>query len=230
GDLPGARVQQREQGVSGENNHKWDCQGDAETCSTKLLFAANKVPKVEDATLAFYSRWVFVHFPNKFTTHKGDGYLDADPSIHEDIIENELAGVLAWAVEGYQRLHEQEHFTGELEPEDVRETWYNYADTTATFVRNYISWGNPPLDGKLDHRMRVDTVYDYYLKYIETTPTSPKTKQQLAAYVKNRYDGAETTTSRKAANEDEEVVRVWDGVHIGEEDRDEISERYADSL
>jgi putative DNA primase/helicase len=195
----------------------------------KLLFASNKIPKVKDATLAFYARWIFVHFPNKFTTVEGDGYLPADPYIQDDIIENELPGVLAWAVEGYQRLHEQQHFTGEQSPEEVREMWYDYADTTATFVRNYVSVGSTPPDSRMDHRIRVDQMYEQYQKYISTTPTSPRTKKSLASYIKNQYD-ATTKTSRKAARDGEEVVRVWDGVHISDEHRDEITERYTESL
>lgn len=199
----------------------------------KLLFAANSVPSVDDATLAFYARWCFIHFPNKFTT-RDDQYMDANPDIHKDIVANELAGVLAWAVEGYQRLHQQEHFTGEADPGEVRSRWHEYADTTATFVRNYVEVGNTPnpKDTQIDHKFRVDQMYDYYEHFIASTPTAPETKQTLSAYIKNRFEDAETVTSRKAVRDDEnkDAVRVWDGVHIPQSGREEIDERYKESL
>jgi len=196
----------------------------------KLVFAANEVPKVKDAVLAFYARWMFVHFPNKFTTHEGDGYLDADPHIQDDIIEEELSGVLAWAVEGYQRLHEQEHFTGEQKPAEVRDQWYDYADTTATFVRNHIKVGSVPPESRRDRPWTPGEIYNLYEKYIETTPTSPRTKQSLSNYITNRYDGAETKTSRKYAPDDKEVVRIWDSIYIPDASIDEIRDRYKKSL
>jgi len=135
--------------------------------------------------------------------------------------------VLAWAVEGYQRLQDQGHFTNEQSAEEIRQQWHKYSDTTATFVRNYVVAGNPKSADVLDHKMRVDTMYEYYEKFIETTPTAPKTKQRLSRYITTRYEDAETTASRKAVRDDEDVdtVRVWDGVFIPTEKREEIRNR-----
>lgn len=76
--------------------------------------------------------------------------------------------------------------------------------------------------------MRGDTMYNLYEKYIETTPTAPKSKQKLSRYITTRYEGAETTASRKAVRGDEDVdtVRVWDGVFVPKAKREEIRQRY----
>lgn len=193
----------------------------------KLVFAANAVPKVKDAELAFYRRWLFVQFPHRFTTDPDDEFKNAIRDLDEKIIENELPGVLAWAVEGYQRLQEQDHFTDERNAEEIREQWHNYSDTTATFIRNYVMAGDPRVYNDSSHRMRVDEMYDLYQKYIETTPTAPKSKQKLSRYITTQYEDAETTASRKAVYDDEDVdtVRVWDGVFVPREKRDEIRQR-----
>lgn len=200
----------------------------------KLIFAANSIPTVKDAERAFYRRWLFVQFPNRFTFDEDDQYLDAIRNLDEHIIEEELSGVLAWAVEGYQRLQGQDGFTGEQSAEDIRSQWSEYQDTTATFVRNYVTVGNPRVDDELDHRMRVDEMYEYYERYIRATPTAPKSKQKLHNYITadHAFSDAETVACRKAVNdgEDKENVRVWDGVYIPLDLREELRERSAEAM
>jgi P4 family phage/plasmid primase-like protien len=164
--------------------------------AAKLMFAANRIPDVDTDDLAFYSRWIFVEFPHRFTTRDDDGYFDADPHIAEKIIENELSGVLAWMVEGYQRLSDQDHFTGEMEPEEVRSQWSHLSDPTVTFIRNFVSAGHPAEKGDtLERRMAVSTLYQLYEKYMATTPVSPVSKQKLARYITNRFE-ADTVSER----------------------------------
>lgn len=192
----------------------------------KLIFAANEIPKVKNGDLAFYNRWMFVHFPMKFTSFD-DEYPDKDPDLADDIIENELPGVLAWAVEGYQRLREKGHFTGEQPGEKVREMWFDYADPTSTFVNNYVSFGQPGPEEEAPTPTLVREMYNYYEKYISTTPTAPQTKKTLSSYIRNRYDEATTETSRKIANDrdlDVDTVRYWDGVYLSHDAMQEIRE------
>ncbi|QIB74970.1 hypothetical protein G3I44_12175 [Halogeometricum borinquense] len=194
--------------------------------AAKLMFAANQIPDVDTDDLAFYSRWTFVEFPHRFTTRDDDGYFDADPHLAETIIENELSGVLAWMVKGYQQLHDQHHFSGEMEPEDVRTEWNHLSDPTVTFIRNFVEAGHPAEHGdpKLDGRMTVSGLYDLYKKYMATTPVSPVSKQKLSRYIKNRFK-ADTASERRDG-----VVRVWDGVFIPEGNREEIKGLYEESL
>jgi len=194
--------------------------------AAKLMFAANQIPDVDTDELAFYARWVFVEFPHRFTTKIGDEYFDADPHLADKIIENELPGVLAWMVEGYQDLHDQGHFTDEMGPEEVRTQWTHLSDPTVTFIRNFIEAGHPAERGdpQLDGRMTVAELYQFYQKYMKTTPVSPVGKQKLGRYIKNRFD-ADTVSERRGPDNDD-VVRVWDGVFIPSEKREEIRDLY----
>jgi P4 family phage/plasmid primase-like protien len=198
--------------------------------AAKLMFAANQIPDVDTQDLAFYSRWVFVEFPHRFTTRDDDGHFDADPHIADDIIENELPGVLAWMVEGYQQLRNQAHFTDEMAPEEVRTEWKHLSDPTITFIRNFLKSGHPAEEGdpQLKGRMTVSELYEHYEKYMATTPVSAVTKQTLAQYIKNRFE-ADTTTERRGPDK-EDVKRVWDGVFIAHENRNEIRDLYQESL
>ena len=198
--------------------------------AAKLMFAANQIPDVDTDELAFYARWVFVEFPHRFTTRTGDGYFDADPHLADKIIETELPGVLAWMVEGYQDLYDQGHFTDEMEPEEVRTQWTHLSDPTVTFIRNFIEAGHPAERGdpQLDGRMTVPGLYQFYQKYMKTTPVSPVGKQKLGQYIKNRFD-ADTVAERRGPDNDD-VVRVWDGVFIPPEKREEIGDLHEESL
>ena len=198
--------------------------------AAKLMFAANQIPDVDTQDLAFYARWVFVEFPHRFTTRTGDGYFDADPHLADNIIENELPGVLAWMVEGYQRLHDQGHFSNEMDPEEIRTEWDHLSDPTVTFIHNFVESGHPAERGdpRLDGRMTVAGLYQFYQKYMETTPVSPVSKQKLGRYIKNRFE-ADTVAERRGPDNDD-VVRVWDGVFIPPEKREEIQDLYEESL
>ena len=199
----------------------------------KMIFAANSIPSVDNAERAFYARWLLVQFPNRFTKDPDDQYMDADLKLESRIKENELSGILAWAVEGYQRLSEQGKFTGNHKAEYNREQWSNYQDTTGTFVRNYITQGNPVVDEGAKHKMPVGQVYELYKKFIRSTPTGEQSKRRLNNYITAdfRYPNAETEPANIPDGDGGwESKRVWDGIYVPKEARDEISELYKDSL
>lgn len=65
----------------------------------KLIFSANKLPKSDDETYAFYRRWILISFPNTFEGDK------CDPNIIDKLTtDQELSGLFNWAIKGLQRL------------------------------------------------------------------------------------------------------------------------------
>jgi P4 family phage/plasmid primase-like protien len=199
----------------------------------KMIFAANSIPSVEDAQRAFYARWLLVQFPTRFTKDPDDQYMNADLGLEARIKENELSGILAWAVKGYQRLSKQGNFTGTHTAEYNREQWHNYQDTTGTFVRNFIVEGNPVVDEGADGRMPVSEVYDLYKKFIRSTPTGEKSKRVLHNYITAdfRHPNAETVVDSVPDGEGgKKAGRVWDGIYVPKDSRDEISDLYKESL
>lgn len=188
------------------------------TNTAKMIFAANKVPKVEVTDdLAFFRRWVFVQLPKRFT-ELDDQYPDADKEMKYRIKENELPGVLAWAVEGLNRYLDNECFTGQESGRQLRSDWMNYADETSVFVRNYIEKCDT-----VDDRLTVDELYSLYETFIEQTPTNPTTKQTLHRYITNRYPDAETKQWRDQRDHGDNVnKRFWTGVTIAPNNRQEI--------
>jgi len=67
----------------------------------KWLILANRLPSVSDQSLGFWRRMPVVPWPVTVPTHK------RDPLLAKRIIENELAGVLVWALDGLVRVLER---------------------------------------------------------------------------------------------------------------------------
>lgn len=71
----------------------------------RLLFSANRLPRVADKTHAWYSRWRFIEFPNTFPVNP-EFKINFNKKVNK-----ELPGILAWAVKGLMRLEYNNKFT-----------------------------------------------------------------------------------------------------------------------
>ncbi|MGL6173277.1 MAG: phage/plasmid primase, P4 family [Cellulosilyticaceae bacterium] len=96
----------------------------------KFLLAANDLPKSSDKNDSWYSRMQIVHFPNKF---------DIDPEFKAEMdekfrSEDGKAVLLAWAVEGLQRLINNKSFTVSPDMLQRKELYKMENDTVAEFL------------------------------------------------------------------------------------------------
>lgn len=73
--------------------------------TAKWIILGNQLPAVSDQSAGFWRRLAIIPFSASFP----DG--SADPLIARRIIENELSGVLNWALDGLHRLLERGRFT-----------------------------------------------------------------------------------------------------------------------
>lgn len=94
----------------------------------KHVFATNQVPDIDDASEAFYNRWLFVTFPNSVPPAEQQEDLD------KEIVSDEAAGILNWMIEGYKRLQQQGRFSSERSLGDKEELWADYGDSTDRFI------------------------------------------------------------------------------------------------
>lgn len=72
---------------------------------SRLMFSANQLPRVSDKSAAWYSRWKFVEFPNRFPINS------AYKIELMSKLQQEKAGMLRWAVEGLRRVKKTNMFT-----------------------------------------------------------------------------------------------------------------------
>lgn len=70
------------------------------------IFAGNGLPDVPGSTDAFWDRWLVVHFDRRFRETKGER-----KNIKELVRQDEMSGVIMWAVRGVRRLVERGSYT-----------------------------------------------------------------------------------------------------------------------
>jgi len=99
--------------------------------TVKLIFNANKLPKETERTEAYFRRLIIIPFevtiPDK----------EKDPELHSKIIENELPGVLNWAIEGLRRIQRNRKFTESPQAAEALEAYKRETNSSAQFVEEY---------------------------------------------------------------------------------------------
>lgn len=120
--------------------------------STKLIFSCNEIPSTTNKNLAFYRRWILLEF-NKQTPQD-----DIDEKFKEKL-EEELPGILNWALEGLARLVEQHRFSYWLSDEEIKDLYEKNSDSIQSFIFNKIDCEDD--EGVLKKR----EVYKAYKKY-----------------------------------------------------------------
>ena len=103
--------------------------------TAKHLFSANQLPEMEVDDEAFFRRILLVPFPETVPEEDRDKFLDQK-------LQDELPGILNWAIEGLQRLLGNGGFTGDRSPARTRETWSKWGDSVSRFAKHAISEGD----------------------------------------------------------------------------------------
>ena len=95
----------------------------------KLIFSTNRIPQAYDDTAAFFRRWIFITFPNRFDDNSANKNL-----INEITTEKELSGIFNWALEGLYMWRQ----TKLVVPKAVKQAIDHYRteqDTTGQFIQ-----------------------------------------------------------------------------------------------
>lgn len=181
----------------------------------KMIFCANELPITYDITTAFFNRWILLEFPYTFLSQKEIDNLEkeddniklADPSIIDKMsTDEELSGLLNWALDGLKRLIDNSDFSYSPSTEDVRNKWIRKSDSAVAFLMDTIKecYGWHITKKELRHR---------YAKYCKTHKIKPTGDRGLKYVLEINYG---VTESRK--NLDNEQVACWEGIKFIEEE------------
>ncbi len=96
----------------------------------RLMFNSNTLPRDTESTHAFFRRFIIVPFEVVIPE------AEQDPDLADKIIENELPGVLNWALEGLDRLLTTKHFTHSDKVESAGRTFRRQSDCTVMFLEH----------------------------------------------------------------------------------------------
>lgn len=160
----------------------------------KLIFSCNKVPESRDDTTAFYRRWIMINFPHKFEGK------NKNPNILEEITtEDELSGLLNWALEGLRRLLKNGHFSNSITTEEIREQYIKQSNPVLAFVEDRLISDS---QGEISK----DELYRLFCDYCEEVGLPTKAKNVFGRELP-RYIAVDSGQTRDKGT-------VWRGIAV----------------
>lgn len=98
--------------------------------SAAHLFVSNHLPRTEDRSDGFFRRWEIIHFPNQIARE------DMVPDLAGQILRTELAALLAFAIEGAERLARNGRFTPSAAHDRLMLKWRLSASSVLEFLHD----------------------------------------------------------------------------------------------
>jgi putative DNA primase/helicase len=135
----------------------------------KLIFSANKAPKLSEDTDAIWRRLIIVDFPNQFMGSNADSQL-----IDKLTTAEELSGLLNNALEALQRLRQQKAFSVGTSMESVRRKYLLNSNPVPIFVEERC-------DRDIKSSVSKDDLYEAFLQFCEDTGTAILGKKAFGA-------------------------------------------------
>ena len=96
--------------------------------SCKHIFSANQLPTPGTLDRAFWRRVLIVAFPESVPKEA------REKNLSQKIAEEDASAILNWALEGYERLMENDGFTADRNIEKTRETWHTWSTSVFRFA------------------------------------------------------------------------------------------------
>lgn len=178
-----------------------------------LIYAANKLPKTTDTTDAFFRRWIIIEFPYKFTD-ADDDHKDKDPNIADQLYQDEeLSGLLNFALEGLHRVLDQEGFSDTRHMEEIKEEWLRRTNPLMAFTENYTTSDPDCVVPKAEF---ADAVREFCRDKGAQFPTNEQIGQDLPGMVDA------VTTVRPQINNDR--PNCWEGIRVTKEYANQIDQ------
>lgn len=183
----------------------------------KMIFSANELPVTYDITDAFFNRWIIIDFPYQFLPQREIDLIEdeeakkkvklRDPKRIERIVsDDEMSGLLNWALEGLDRLRKDGQFSRSPSTEQTKEKWMRKSNSCIAFLMDCVKTDYNSYVSKTEFRQ----LYSYYCSFYKLSLKSDKSiKNTLNTYLGVMED-------RKTI--DGEQKRVWLGMTWNKEE------------
>lgn len=129
--------------------------------TTKLVFAVNSFPRVNDQSYALYRRFKVIPFNVTFSENAKDPFL-------LDKLWQERDGIFRWAMQGWQRLKERNRFTQSTESDSSSEDFKEHNSPLVEFMLRegeIESETQTDNNGKSQFVVSIDNLYTSYRTY-----------------------------------------------------------------
>lgn len=146
--------------------------------TAKHLYACNQVPDtgryVDENDVGFWRRWIIVEFPHSF------GPDERDPALEDRLTtDDNLSGVLNWAIEGWGRLREQGKFSGIEDWQETRRLWRSLGNSAEKFIAKHVEH-DPDAEP-----MTVSDAYERYEAWCREWDEDPVEQRQFTRLLKD---------------------------------------------
>ena len=102
----------------------------------RMIFSANRLPRADDDTEAWYRRWTFLNFTRKFGGDP-DAVKKADKHILDKLTTDaELSGLLNHALTALRGLHKRGGFSKNLSTDEARRIYQRLSDPVSVFIED----------------------------------------------------------------------------------------------
>jgi putative DNA primase/helicase len=179
----------------------------------RLLFSANRLPASNDASQAFFDRWLIVPFPKRFRHRRGEmprHILQARLCVHR-----ELSGALNKALDGLERVR--------------RRCWFTESKESRIKVKRYQSandglaaWLDEHTVASLDAEVPQSELHAAYTSACRQSSCRPASKQLFGRRLQMLRPHIEMAQRSRAGR------RVW--VYVGIDLRGRANEPTGDKL
>ncbi len=173
----------------------------------KLIFSCNEMPKTSDKSDAFFIRWIIINFPNRFD--------DKNPRTDKMLIDKlttpqELSGLLNKGLEAAKTLFKNQHFTNNLNVEEIRLYYEKLSNPIYAFTEeNCIK----QTDGEIPKKEFYMKLMTYCMERKLTLATSNFTTQEmkrLGFSESQKHDGSRIWEGLRWKTPDERDVNLDD--------------------
>lgn len=165
--------------------------------SAKWIICGNELPSISDQTHGFWRRFAIVDFKRQFQEH------EKDPLLARKIIENELAGVLNWAIAGLLRLNQRGRFPS------ISEQMRDVLSSGQRETNNVLAWWQDERgvisEDKFTPR---NEVYLDYRFFAQSSGTMPVSEERFWARVKQIVGHTLQTKDKKIAGKKYRMVNI----------------------
>jgi putative DNA primase/helicase len=138
--------------------------------TAKHAFSANQLPDAEVSDEAFFRRILLVPVPDTVPRGERDAKLD-------DKLQDELPGILNWALDGLDRLLAQGRFTADRTPGETQRTWEKWGHSITRFVEDC-------LDETAGNAIPKSDLYAAYVAFCEDEGIPKDTQHKMTRQLK----------------------------------------------
>lgn len=167
----------------------------------KLIFAANRLPEVDEDTEAFWDRIILVNFPSRWISKQ----KDREEILERMLTPEERSGFLNLAILGLFSLQADQHFYAEDTLDEIKEKYIQISDPIMAFAHQYIE-RDPDPNGKISKR----EVYQTYIEYCAENGFPAKENNSFSRSLKRMFPEAIDDIAKIEGKSE----RVWRGIRL----------------